>query len=53
MNTKINENKKTKSENGKLMESIRNINSQLEQIEEEKRTLLKQMHKQYQHVDQV
>lgn len=30
MNAKISENKKTKSEQGKLLETIRNINNQLE-----------------------
>lgn len=30
MNTKINDNKKTKLEKGKLLESVRNINGQLE-----------------------
>lgn len=41
MNQKISENKKTKSEQGKILEIVRNINAQLEAIEEEKRALLK------------
>lgn len=53
MNAKITENKKTKSEQSKLLESIRNINTQLESIEEQKRDLLKGMHKNYHNVDQV
>ena len=53
MNTKISENRKTKSEQGKLLEQIRSINAQLESIEESKRELLKTMHKNHHNVDQV
>lgn len=53
MNGKITENKKTRSDQAKLLAQIREINAQLEAIEEEKRTLLKSMNKQYQSADQV